>query len=452
MAAVGFGILFSGVISGYFAAAATGAILTFVLPVTIPAPNSAIPDRLEGWGLATGAGICALMLLWPPRRREDAEREAAGTLRIVADFVAADREQFADRGRLAREAVDRLGRRFLGSQHRPTGPTGPTAALASLPDELDWLLSSLAPSAESPALELACAEDAEAMAATAAVLRSSAARLEGGDERPDLARLDAARDAVVRALVRRLPELPADTPGRLAVGGARAAVPHPGRVLLRPPDRGLRAACDRRGRTGARTLSSCASSPRSDGAARGRARQRPLGVVPEQRSRRRRARRRRLHRAADRSAALVLGRARDALRAAVERARHGVVDRQCAGRDRGRDRRRGAARDRHRHASGECCGACCRSRSCSPPTRRARSRSPRARQASRSSSSCSSTSSSRSAGGWGSFASRTSRSASRSASGSASCSGRAARARFCATTLPLRMHAAWTTSSRRPGS
>lgn len=49
MAAVGFVVLFSGVISGYFAAAATGAILTFVLPVTIPAPDSAIPDRLEGW-------------------------------------------------------------------------------------------------------------------------------------------------------------------------------------------------------------------------------------------------------------------------------------------------------------------------------------------------------------------------------------------------------------------
>ena len=211
MAAVGFVVLFSGLISGYFAAAATGAILTFVLPVTIPAPNSAIPDRLEGWGLATGAGICAVMLLWPPRRRADLEREAAGTLRDVADFVCADREQFAERGRRAREAVDNLGRRFLGSQHRPTGPTGPTAALASLPDELDWLLSSVAPSAESPALELACAEDAEAVAAAAAVLRASAERLEGHDERPDFARLDAARDAVVRALVRRLPELPANT-------------------------------------------------------------------------------------------------------------------------------------------------------------------------------------------------------------------------------------------------
>src|SRR4051812_38207966 len=66
MAAVGFATLFSGVFGGYFAAGTTGAILTFILPVTIPAPNSAIPDRLEGWGLATGAALFAVMLLWPP--------------------------------------------------------------------------------------------------------------------------------------------------------------------------------------------------------------------------------------------------------------------------------------------------------------------------------------------------------------------------------------------------
>src|SRR5207302_10546134 len=84
MAVVGFGVLFSGVINGYFAAGATGAILTFVLPVTIPAPDSAIPDRLEGWGLATGAGICAALLLWPPRRRADLQRAAAPAPRAAA--------------------------------------------------------------------------------------------------------------------------------------------------------------------------------------------------------------------------------------------------------------------------------------------------------------------------------------------------------------------------------
>lgn len=252
MAAVGFATLFSGVISGYFAAAATGALLAFVLPVTIPAPNSAIPDRLEGWGLATGAAICAVMLLWPPRRRADLQREAAAALRTVADFLDADRDRLAERARVAREAVDALGRRFLGTQHRPTGPTGPTAALASLPDELDWLLSFLAPSAEVPALELACAEDAEALAAAAAVLRASAERLEGRDGRPDFARLDRARDAVARALVRRLPELPTDTPA--------GAVPQ----ALEPPFRIRAATYSARQVTGYALLATGSDAPELD--------------------------------------------------------------------------------------------------------------------------------------------------------------------------------------------
>jgi uncharacterized membrane protein YccC len=226
MAAVGFAVLFSGVINGYFAAGATGALLTFVVPVTIPAPNFAVPERLEGWGLAAGAGICAVMLLWPPRRSLDLHRAAAGALRVVADFLEADGEQLTERSRLARDAVDALGSRLLGTQHRPTGPTGPTAALASLPDELDWLLSFLTPTAELPALELVCGEDAEAIAAAAAVLRVSAERLDGRDVRPDFARLDAARDAVARALLRRLPDLPADTPA----GGMPHALEPPFRI------------------------------------------------------------------------------------------------------------------------------------------------------------------------------------------------------------------------------
>jgi uncharacterized membrane protein YccC len=212
MAAVGFAVLFSGAFGGYFSAGATGAILTFVLPVTIPATNAAILDRLEGWGLATGAATCAVMLLWPPRRGADLQHAAAGAVRSVADLVDPDTEPLAERERLARTAVDRLGELLLGTHHRPTGPTGPMAALASLPDELDWLLSFISPQAGPAALELACAEDEEAMAAAAAVLRASADRLEGRDVRPDLARLEAGRDAVARALVRRLPELPRDTP------------------------------------------------------------------------------------------------------------------------------------------------------------------------------------------------------------------------------------------------
>jgi uncharacterized membrane protein YccC len=205
MAVVGFVILFSGVFSGYFAAAGTAAILTFVLPVTIAAPMSAVPARLEGWALAAGAGILAHMLLWPARSRAALGADAARACRALADL--ADPDRFSDRSAAAaREAVAGLRRRFLATPHRPTGPTGPTAAVASLVDELDWLLSFLGPRAGS--LELCRDENAEAMGATVSVLRASAARLDGREEQPDLHRLDEAREAVAQALVRRIRELP----------------------------------------------------------------------------------------------------------------------------------------------------------------------------------------------------------------------------------------------------
>ena len=253
MAVVGFGTLFSGLFSGYFAAAATAALLTFVLPVTIPAPNSAIPDRLEGWGLATGAAICAVMLLWPPRRRADLQRDG-GRARCAPSRTSWMRAPSARR----RAAVARARRSTVwagASSARSTGrpgrpdrrprwrrfPTSSTGCSRSSRRRPSCRRSS------SPARRTR-----EAIAATAAVLRASADRLEGRDERPDFARLDAARDAVARALVQRLPTLPADTRDDTLLD----ALEPPFRIrvvdVLGAPGRRLRAARDRRGRNRAR--------------------------------------------------------------------------------------------------------------------------------------------------------------------------------------------------------
>jgi uncharacterized membrane protein YccC len=211
MLIVGFLILYAGLLGGYFAAAATSALLAFVLPVTIAAPLSSIPARLEGWVLAAGAATCAVMLLWPPRARDVLRSQAARACLALADLadakLAEDGPTIKARALAVREAFDGLGGGFLRVPHRPTGPTGPTAALAGLVDELDWLRSFLVRGA-AESLELCREENAEALAATAAVLRTSAATLEGRSERPDLDRLDAAREAVAVALAQRIPELP----------------------------------------------------------------------------------------------------------------------------------------------------------------------------------------------------------------------------------------------------
>ena len=212
MAAVGFAILFSGVINGYFAAGGTAAILAFVLPVSIPAPLSAIPWRLAGWGLAAGAGICTVMLVWPSRRngtlRDDAAQACLALAGMAESALSADQQVIETRTAAAQQAVDGVRKQVQAAPHRPTGPTGQAAALAALIDELAWLLISLRAVAASPAAELCRKENGEAMAASAAVLSASGAYLDGRDERPDTGRLEMAQEAVVHALARRISQLP----------------------------------------------------------------------------------------------------------------------------------------------------------------------------------------------------------------------------------------------------
>lgn len=214
MLVVGFVILYAGSLSGYIAAGGTAAIIAFVLPVTLPEPLSSIPARLEGWALAAGAAICAVMVLWPARPRRTLRSLAAQACLALADLAdtmsAGDRATITSRTQAADEAVDAFRRSSLGTPHRPSGPTGPPAALAALVDELDWLRSFLSPPVERPSLELCQEENCEALAATVAVLRASAATLEGRSDRPGLDRLDAAREAVARALPRRVMEVSPD--------------------------------------------------------------------------------------------------------------------------------------------------------------------------------------------------------------------------------------------------
>ena len=134
MAVVGFLVLLSGVISGYFAAARIPALPTFILPVSIPAPPAAIPARLEGWALAASVGICAVMLLWPSQPRDRLRAGAARATRALADLVdsevSGDPSAITARADAANVAVGEFRRSFVATPDRPTGPTGPTEALA----------------------------------------------------------------------------------------------------------------------------------------------------------------------------------------------------------------------------------------------------------------------------------------------------------------------------------
>ena len=146
---VGFAILFSGVISGYFAAGGFPALLLFIIPVAFPGPASAVPARLEGWLLAAAVGTCAAMLLWPARPQYPIAAAAARACGALADLMDAelsrDRSAIAERAEAATAAVAEVRRSFVATPYRPTGPSGRTEALAFLVDELDWLLSFVTP-------------------------------------------------------------------------------------------------------------------------------------------------------------------------------------------------------------------------------------------------------------------------------------------------------------------
>jgi uncharacterized membrane protein YccC len=151
MVVVGFAVLFSGVVSSALAGATTALLLAYILPVSLAAPPSAIPDRVAGWGLAAAASLLAISLLWPAPARNPIRGAAIAACRALADRLRADvayvlsegtpeaeqthRRAVAD----AEAAVQKLQSVVFATPYRPTGLTTDTRAVIRLVDELRWL-------------------------------------------------------------------------------------------------------------------------------------------------------------------------------------------------------------------------------------------------------------------------------------------------------------------------
>ena len=153
MAVAGFGVIFAGVVSSVLAGATTALLLAFILPVSLAAPASAVPDRLAGWAMAGGVALVAIALLWPAPARDRLRGAAAATCRAlaarlragVAYLLSGMDEQFAlDRDHAAAQsdqAVEALRSSFLAMPYRPTGLSTPARTTVRLVDELAWLNS-----------------------------------------------------------------------------------------------------------------------------------------------------------------------------------------------------------------------------------------------------------------------------------------------------------------------
>src|SRR5580692_7101448 len=153
MAVVGFGVIFAGVVSSVLAGATTALLLAFILPVSLAAPASAVPDRLAGWAMAAGVALVAVAFLWPAPARDRLRGAAAAACRALAVRLRAgaayllsgmDEQSAVDRDHAAAQsdqAVEALRSAFLATPYRPTGLSTPARTTVRLVDELIWLNS-----------------------------------------------------------------------------------------------------------------------------------------------------------------------------------------------------------------------------------------------------------------------------------------------------------------------
>ncbi len=238
MALVAFGVLFAGVVSSVLASASTSLLLAFILPVSRASPASTIPDRLIGWGLASGAALVAIAVLWPAPARSPLRMPAIAACRALAARLRAEvahvRGQAASPGEhgaaiaQADAAVAGLHSGFLATPYRPTGLSTPARTIVRLVDELNWL-NAVMQSRPVPAAGTVGLATCDVKAAAADALELGAGLLEAPASRPEALR--AAIDELQRALTAmeteattRLPVTRAEAPAAEAPRGSRELV------------------------------------------------------------------------------------------------------------------------------------------------------------------------------------------------------------------------------------
>ncbi len=223
-AVVGFGVLFSGVVSSVLAGAGTSLLLAFILSVATPAPLSTLPDRLAGVSIAAVAAVFAVWLLWPRAWVDPLAAPAARVCRAAAAQLRSEArdsiEVCAVRTERTAALIDELRRTFTATPYRPTGLSTGSRALVRLVDELTWL-SAILDDPGPAALSESDTESAAVHLAAAEVLERCAEILEDPKLDGLSAATDLLRDAVATLEKRagaRLPSTygsPADLLGRL---------------------------------------------------------------------------------------------------------------------------------------------------------------------------------------------------------------------------------------------
>jgi uncharacterized membrane protein YccC len=141
MGVVGFAVLFAGIVSPQAATASTAILLTFVLPVAVTQPASAIGDRLLGWVFAGAASITACLFLWPPPWHDVLRRRLADAVSAVARLAGARARGEADPSLQTdvTESLARLRTQFSATPYPPTGAASAAIAVSKLVGRVEWV-------------------------------------------------------------------------------------------------------------------------------------------------------------------------------------------------------------------------------------------------------------------------------------------------------------------------
>ena len=205
MALVGFAVLFAGIVAPQAATASTAALLTFVLPVSVAQPASAVGPRLLGWTLAAVFSITACMVVWPPPWHDNLRRRLAATISAVAHLADVRARGTEDPGAFDAVTVelDRLREQFSGTPYPPTGAASGAVALSKLVGRVEWVAGNTAMIRDEhwstePQASLAVTEK------VAETLHRTAALICDGEAHPVY---DAARIEAVQESTRRLDQL-----------------------------------------------------------------------------------------------------------------------------------------------------------------------------------------------------------------------------------------------------
>jgi len=146
MALVGFAVLFAGIAAPQAATASTAALLTFVLPVAVAQPASAVGPRMVGWTLAAAFCITACLLVWPAPWHDNLRRRLSASVSAVARLADARARGVLDLGAQADVTLELalLRRQFSGTPYPPTGAASGAVALSKLVGRVEWVAGNTA--------------------------------------------------------------------------------------------------------------------------------------------------------------------------------------------------------------------------------------------------------------------------------------------------------------------